>query len=239
MSTRETVKKFFFTKNVRVLFSAVFGIAAAWFIGSSSIGKNIELNALDLQFRLAQGSRHADTSIVILTIDQNSLQYFKRTARTSWPWPRDYYAITTDYLAKSGAKAIVYDFHFNEPDGDRVNSSTGAENDSAFARSIGRAGNVFLSTQLTHAFDEDQPGDTLISFPSPISSLRQTEQFNFDKTYAPLLQFQKAAHGVGVVNFTADEDGVCRQIPLAYTLNGKELYSLSFDVYRTLFNSSS
>ncbi|MFA6540828.1 MAG: adenylate/guanylate cyclase domain-containing protein, partial [Bacteroidota bacterium] len=41
------------------------------------------------------------------------------------------------------------------------------------------------------------------------------------------------------VNFTADEDGVCRQIPLAYTLNGKELYSLSFDVYRTLFNSSS
>ncbi len=233
MSTRESVKKFFFTKKVRILFSAIVGIVLAWFISISSLGRDIELNTLDLQFRFAMNSRQADSSIVILSIDQNSLQYFKRNGPTSWPWPRDFYALTTDYLAKGGAKAIVYDFHFNEPDEDRA-GSTGAYNDTLFASAIKNAGNVFLAAQLTQSSEEDQPGDTLLRFPSGGMKIRETKKYDFDKTYSPLVAFQTGARAIGVVNFTTDEDGICRRIPLVYRLHDKEIFSLSYSIYHDL-----
>ncbi|MEW5800358.1 MAG: adenylate/guanylate cyclase domain-containing protein [Bacteroidota bacterium] len=233
----ETLKKFFFTKQIRIVFSAIAGLFVAWLLSLSPVGNRVEMNTLDIQFRFAQDSHKPDSSVVILTIDQNSLQYFKRNSKTSWPWPRDFYAVTTDYLAKGGAKAIVYDFHFNEPDEDRVISS-GAENDSLFAQAIRRAGNVYLSAQLTHQYEEDQPGDTLIKFPN-LTGVRTTQQYEFDKTFAPLIPFQEGAKGIGVVNFIPDEDGVCRRVPLVYTLHGQQLHTLSFSVYHDLFHHES
>ncbi|MDD8018817.1 MAG: CHASE2 domain-containing protein, partial [Bacteroidota bacterium] len=220
MSKREKLKRFLFKKNVRIVFSAMLGLASAWMITITSLGHNAELNVLDLQFRLAQNSRKPDSSVVILTIDQNSLQYFKRNSKISWPWSRDFYALTTEYLAKGGAKAIVYDFHFNEPDEDRV-SSSGKENDSLFAHSIRQAGNVFLSAQLTNQEAEDLSGDTLVKVLEHTPRIKENVTYNFNKTYAPLLSFQEGARDVGVVNFIPDDDGVCRSMPLIYHLNDK------------------
>jgi adenylate cyclase len=230
-------KKLLFLKQFRSVVSAVAGLLGAYFIATSSLGKFVELNALDIQFRIAQNTRRPDSNIVIITIDQNSLQYFKRTARISWPWPRDFYAMTTEYLAKSGAKAIVYDFQFTEPDEDRANS-VGAYNDSLFAASIRNAGNVYLATILTKQEKEDQPGDPLVKFPSSHSSIIETQTFNFDKSYSPLIPFQEAAKSVGVVNFVPDEDGVCRRIALQYSFQGKNLFALSYNVYKDLYGGS-
>ncbi len=231
----DTAKKIIFAKHIRFIFSALFGVLIAYLISISSFGRGAELNMYDVLFQFSRSSRVPDSSIVILAIDQNSLQYFKKR-NTSWPWPRDLYKITTDYLARAGAKAIVYDFHFNEPDEDRVNSS-GAANDSLFAEAIGAAKNVYLAAQLTHFNDEDQPGDTVINYPAPVF-VRTQEEFNFDKSYAPLLQFQKASQGIGVVNFLPDEDGVCRRIPLKFTLHQKPLYTLSYQVYKNIADPS-
>ena len=235
----DSIKKFLFVKQIRVIFSAMLGLLAAWLVAASSLGNSVEMNALDILFRFAKGSRTPDSSIVILTIDQNSLQYFKQNnIKISWPWPRDFYAFTTGYLARGGAKAIVYDFHFNEPDEDRVISS-GAGNDTLFSNAIRTAGNVYLSAQLTHQYEEDQPGDTLIKFPVIDAGVRVQQSFQFDKTYAPLIPFQEGAKGVGVVNFIPDEDGVCRRIPLVYKLHGKQVHALSFCVYHDLFHAQS
>ncbi len=232
----DVLKKLLFSKPVRVAASAVLGIIAAWFVGNSSIGRATELNALDIQFKIARDTRMPDSSIVILTIDQNSLQYFKKNGRISWPWSRDFYAITTDYLAKAGAKAIVFDFHFNEPDIDRVTSS-GIENDSLFAAAVRNAGNVFFSAQLTNQETEDQEGDTLAKFPEKQSSLQILREYQFDKTYAPLIPFQEAAKAVGVVNFIPDEDGVFRSLPLEYKYHEKQIFTLSYAVLKDLMRS--
>ncbi|HAP35335.1 MAG TPA: hypothetical protein DCQ28_05115, partial [Bacteroidetes bacterium] len=198
-------------------------------------GKSVELNALDIQFRIAQNTRTPDSNIVIVTIDQNSLQFFKQNShKTSWPWPRDFYALTTGYLAKSGAKAIIYDFQFSEPDQDRVNSS-GAENDRSFADAMKSAGNVYLATILAKQEEADQPGDSLIKYSSLTSKVEQTQQFKFDKSYSPLIGFQEAAKSVGVVNFALDDDGVCRRLALQYSYQGKNLFALSYNIYKDLF----
>lgn len=226
----ESLKKLLFARNIRIVLSAVIGVLLAWGVALTPVGQRVEMNALDIQFRFAQGTRTPDSSVVIVTIDQNSLQYFKNNGRISWPWPRDFYALTTDFLARAGAEAVVFDFHFNEPDVDRVTSS-GAENDSLFAAAIRNAGNVFLSAQLTSQTEEDQPGDSLLFRTGAVSSVRVTESVRFDKTYAPLIPFQDGAKGIGVVNVLPDEDGVCRRVPLVYELNGVPLRTLGFEVY--------
>lgn len=231
-----SLKKLLFAKQFRSVVSALVGLTAAYFIAVSTLGKVVELNALDIQFRIAQNSRQPDTNIVILTIDQNSLQYFKRTAFVSWPWPREFYSLTTEYLAAAGAKAIVYDFQFTEPDEDRSNS-VGAFNDSLFAASIHSAGNVYLATILTRQEEEDQPGDPLIKFPSGEASFPELQRFEFDKSYSPLVKFQEAAKSIGVVNFVPDDDGVCRRIALQYSYQGNRLFALSYNVYKDLYGS--
>ncbi|MFA6457075.1 MAG: adenylate/guanylate cyclase domain-containing protein, partial [Bacteroidota bacterium] len=231
-----SLKKLLFAKQFRSVISAAAGLMGAYLIAVSTLGKVVEVNALDVQFRIAQNSRMPDTNIVILTIDQNSLQYFKRTARISWPWPRDFYALTTNYLAKAGAKAIVYDFQFTEPDEDRA-YFVGAYNDSLFAASIRSAANVYLAAILTHQEEEDQPGDPLVKFPSTVSTVQETQRYSYDKAYSPLMQFQEGAKGIGAVNFIPDEDGVYRKIPLRYSYQEKQLYALSYNVYKDLFGN--
>lgn len=230
-------KKLLFAKQFRSVVSAIAGLLIAYAISISTLGKLVELNALDIQFRIAKDSRQPDTNIVILSIDQNSLQYFKQTTKTSWPWPRDFYAIMTEYLAKAGAKAIVYDFQFTEPDEERANSS-GAFNDSSFAEAIRTAGNVYLATILTKQEEEDLLGDPLVKFATIQSSIEQTQHFDFDKSYSPLIPFQEAAKSVAVVNFVPDVDGICRRIALQYKYQGNDLYALSYNVYNDLYGKT-
>jgi adenylate cyclase len=229
-----STKKLLFAKPFRFAVSAFIGLIGAYLVSLTSLGKSFELNALDIQFRIAQNTRTPDSNIVIVTIDQNSLQYFKKNSQTSWPWPRDFYALTTGYLAKSGAKAIIYDFQFSEPDQDRVNSS-GAENDQSFADAMRSAGNVYLATILAKQEEEDQPGDSLVRFSSITSKVNQTQRYVFNKSYSPLIQFQEAAKSIGVVNFTQDDDGVCRRLALQYSYQGKNLFALSYNIYKDLF----
>ena len=59
---------------------------------------------------------HADPSkahldIVLIAIDESSLEAFGR-----WPWPRDRHGYVVRYLKEAGAKAVVFDLMFFEPD---------------------------------------------------------------------------------------------------------------------------
>ncbi|HLP16931.1 MAG TPA: adenylate/guanylate cyclase domain-containing protein [Bacteroidota bacterium] len=227
----DTIRRYVFTKNVRFIASAAAGVFFAWLFSSSYLGRTIELSTYNLRLKYAHSYRQPDTSIVILTIDQNSLQYFKKR-HTSWPWPRDFYAIVTRYVMNAGAKAMVYDFHFNEPDEDRV-SSSGADNDRQFADAMREGRHVHLGAQLTTLVDDDQEGDTIFYAPSGVR-MRATPEYVFNKTYAPLPEFQQAAAGVGVVNFFPDEDGTCRRVPLVYEFAGRPLYTLSYQVFADL-----
>jgi adenylate cyclase len=56
-----------------------------------------------------------------------------------FPFPRDYHADVIDELAGDGAAVIAYDVQFTEPSNDPVA-------DNMLIRSVGRAGNVVLST---------------------------------------------------------------------------------------------
>jgi adenylate cyclase len=72
----------------------------------------IELNALDLRFRLRpERYSHPDPRIIIVDIDQRSQEVLGR-----WPFSRSYFARMLDALHADGAKVAAFDITFSKPD---------------------------------------------------------------------------------------------------------------------------
>jgi adenylate cyclase len=72
----------------------------------------LELNALDLRFRLRpERYKHPDPRIIIVDIDQRSQEILGR-----WPFSRTYFAQMLDALREDGAKVAAFDVTFSKPD---------------------------------------------------------------------------------------------------------------------------
>jgi adenylate cyclase len=71
---------------------------------------NIELKTLDVRFHL-RGQRQPDPAVVIVAIDQKSLDTLGR-----WPFPRSTFARAVDSLHEAQARVIAFDINFTQPD---------------------------------------------------------------------------------------------------------------------------
>ena len=164
-----------------------------------------ELKALDHLIR-----RHADPSkahpgIVLVSIDESSLEAFGR-----WPWPRDRHGYVVRYLKQGGAKAVVFDLMFFEPD------ENAEEFDESFAQDVKTAANVYLPVLLRREPD-DEGEKAALPFPLKIegaSAVASEPASSYHSAKLPIPGLAQAAHGLGFINLTADVDGPTRRIPL-------------------------
>jgi len=92
-----------------LLFALVVGIliCGLYYLGYFLIW---EYKILDLWFNL-RGKRQISDKIVIIDIDEDSIQKIGR-----WAWPRKIHGYLIDYLTRAGAKTIVFDLLFVDPD---------------------------------------------------------------------------------------------------------------------------
>jgi adenylate cyclase len=110
---------------------AVFVLVVA--VHYSGILAVAELKSLDHRYHQYADPAKADKGIVLAAVDEDSLAAFGR-----WPWPRDRFGYIVQYLHRAGAKAIVFDILFLEPD------ENDPEFDAVFAEEVRAAGNVFF-----------------------------------------------------------------------------------------------
>ncbi|MDR0451363.1 MAG: adenylate/guanylate cyclase domain-containing protein, partial [Treponema sp.] len=74
-----------------------------------------EYKMYDFRVRLlAELSKPSDDIIVIL-LDQDSLDWAQRERDWPWPWPRKAYAELVDYMRLGGARSVAFDMLFTEP----------------------------------------------------------------------------------------------------------------------------
>jgi class 3 adenylate cyclase/CHASE2 domain-containing sensor protein len=106
-------------KKIGKKFAAII-ITVLVFIGLSllhSVGvfHFLEYKSYDLRVRLlAKYSRPSDDIIVIL-LDQHSIDWAQKERGWGWPWPRQAYAEIVDYMNLAGAKSVAFDVIFSEP----------------------------------------------------------------------------------------------------------------------------
>lgn len=156
----------------------------------------------DVLLKREAQSRPAPKDIVLLALDQNSLDdptMLEMAGR--WPWPRAIHGELLDYLATQKPRAVLFDIIFSEPDTFRPDS------DLVFADALRRQP-ALLPTVIT----ADGVGSRLADLP-PSLGITRGPSAQADATL-PLIAPKALPPEVwrtGIINFLEDDDGVGRR----------------------------
>src|SRR5512142_761886 len=187
--------------------------------------QSLELKTVDLRFRTLHDPARADTGVVIVDVDNLSLDLL-RPSLGRYPWPRDVWEALVRYLAAGGARAIGFDFTF--PDPDLANPAA----DAAFAAAAGAAGTVVQTLTFQMVGDTGQVRRQAALREDSLA-IRRMRDFGWDLgglpadaeyqvVVAPYRELLDASHALGSINFTPDPvDGTARRAPLVYRFRGR------------------
>jgi adenylate cyclase len=203
------------------------GISLLNFLG---VFQFLENKSYDLRIRLlARFDRPSDEIIVIL-INQDSLDWAQRERGWGWPWPRKAYGELLDYMKLGGANSVVFDIIFSEP------SIYQAEDDEAFIRAEREFGGVVQVVMVS-----SQSGSA-VSWPKGLEApLFETagfggslERFNrggkgdkLDRAVFPIQGLRDGAAALGSATGFPDSDDVFRRLRLFTLFDGKAVPGLS------------
>lgn len=175
----------------------------------------LEQKTLDMRF-LIRGPVKPGPETVIAAIDEKSINKLGR-----FPWPRSVWGRVVDRLTEEGAKVIVFDVFFTEPE--NVGS------DDLFQRAIMRSRRVILPM----VFDFTETGyresgftDRKLDFmtPSAFSVIRNTgdafSPFKAGMVLPTMLRFSSVANTLAHINMVPDSDGTLRWEALAIDYHG-------------------
>ena len=157
--------------------------------------------------------------VVVVEIDECSIEYFRARNEGGWPWSRQRHADLLDQLDRAEVRAVGYDVLFVDPSpGDPI----GDETLEAMARG-GGGRFVFSSTRLHPDYDEGSP---LRASQAPAAFPLQLHPQS-DPQVALLLPYGEAmSRFSAIANVTRNADGVLRDIPLRETVGDWALPSL-------------
>lgn len=194
---------------------AVFALLLAM-AGASGWLTRIELSGLDALLRLNAGDRALPSAIVLVDIDQKSLEDLNPIAG-NWPWPRAIHAELVDAISRHEPALVVFDLLLNEADTFRP------ESDALFADIIAAQPNVYLPTLLL----ADGEGARLTDYPAglhitPTATARADARAPI---LVPLVVPPEAWRG-GLINFLPDSDGTGRRYWLRREVHGWQIPSL-------------
>ena len=182
---------------------------------------------LDALTRLRAQQQVPDPELLVIDIDDYSLTAMAEQIG-AWPWPRATHAGLIEWLNEQGARAIVFDIWFSEPDKFRP------EMDQYFAEVIAAHTNVYMPTLLQNSQtpERDRP---LSTYP-PLSAIERTPAAKADARAQLILPtIATPEHWrLGLINFTPDADGVARHYNVFQEWQGWRLYSLPAVVARDL-----
>lgn len=215
-------------RHVLLLFALAILLALAVYgISSMKFMRELEDKTLDFRFRLFPRPAAADTSIVMVAIDQGSLDYAGKVLRQGWPWPREFYAVVTSFLAGADAASLTFDILFDEADFDRGDMDSELS-DAAFADALRANPNAVLSMIFTHDA-ADKP--SILNSPAIAPPLADASRLPvWQGIRAPYPVFADAAAS-GAINLTRADDATLRRVPLFYHHEGKYYPSLALAAY--------
>ena len=181
--------------------------------------QSIELKTLDVRFRTFPSPQAARQDIVVIVIDEESVQRLQ-SILGRWPWPRDVYAWVLEYLRAGGARTVIFDILFAEPHLEKP------EGDRAFAAALAKSGNVYLAA----VFHREEVGGEAMSIPPASFALQGAEEPSNPLTYRgitlPLPELLRAAKGIGAITIDPDEDGILRRVPTTVSYQSRLYPSL-------------
>ena len=186
--------------------------------------KDTEMKMLDYRFQLDPSPEKADTNIVIIAIDDGSLDFFSENG-ISWPWPRSFYGYAVNYLTDAGARSVIFDMQFYEKDIERE-ETIADETDNIFADAIKNNGKVYLGAQLLKDANDIHPkvNDFVVDD-------QQTDLLPFQGIRAPIEPLLINNKSIGIINTAPDNDGIIRRVGLLFKLKEHYFAQMAYRVW--------
>lgn len=169
-------------------------------------------------------------NVVIVCIDEISLAYFQGRGN-DWPWPRDFYAYLTKYLTSCGAKAIVYDAIFSDPDFDNKGL------DEEFGNAIRESGRTYLVAAANKDTIPENPHYESFFLPDD-TFLKHYKVGSYTYAVFPISVLSEGARGIGLSTEEQEDDGIFRRYILALKIKGKYMPSIGYAVTRTILGEN-
>ena len=226
-SLRKSLKKS--KKNFAALIITISVFILAAIIDFFGILDYVEYKTYDLRVRqLSKYSRPSDDIVVVL-LDQASIDWGYKERGWSWPWPRKAYGEFLEYMNKADAASVSFDILFSEP------SLYGKDDDNAFANagaSFGRmVQTVFFSTQTGNTFTWPEKLKTPLFECSGFEEIFPAFEFYLlsppPGAQFPVEALLDSAAVVGNVTGKSDSDGIFRRLPLFVLFDNKAVPGLS------------
>jgi len=153
-----------------------------------------ERTTWDWRARLFARPGPATDQVVLVLLDQPSLDWASEQLGLPWPWPREVYGPVLDFCARGGARATAFDVLYTEP------SVYGVYDDEALGDAITRHGR-FVGARFLEIHPDRGP------------AAGATE---------PIPEVARAAPLLANVSDQPDPDGIFRRAGLLATLDGED-----------------
>ncbi|HCC37932.1 MAG TPA: hypothetical protein DEQ14_10120, partial [Treponema sp.] len=75
----------------------------------------LEYKTYDLRVTTLAGLSRPSDDIIVVLLNQDSIDWAYRERGWGWPWPRSAYAEIVDYMRIGGANSVAFDVIFSEP----------------------------------------------------------------------------------------------------------------------------
>ena len=174
----------------------------------------VELKTLDWRFRhLSVAARH-DPRIVLVTVDQASLDHFENEGMY-WPWPRGIYEGVLRFLKAGGAKVVVFDVLFTSP------SPSGAAEDAILGKALKEFGATAMAIETgpePHATRSAPPDERFAAAAGPALAASAQERRS---ARLPVPEVSAGSRLLGDTKVDPDLDGIFRRVPLLFKMGGR------------------
>ncbi|WP_085908237.1 CHASE2 domain-containing protein [Kiloniella majae] len=197
-------------------------------------------------FQKISPNQNETQQIVLVEIDEKSLK-----AKGQWPWQRNILADLADKILRQSPRALAIDIVFPEPD--RTSPSLILENNPTLAQQLKTHEHDFPSYDDTlanvlnghpvilgmatgYGTDQRAPIETTTSIRMYGGDVRPTlPRFNY--VLRNIEQLERVTTQ-GVNNLAAERDGIIRQLPLLYNVNGAIIPSFEIETLRIANNAN-
>lgn len=181
------------------------------------------LENLTWKWRVGWFAAPPRTPVVLIALDQQSLDWGAQENGLAWPWPREAYGLILDFCRRAGARAVALDLVFSEP------SASGPADDRAFSEALARApvvGGMTLTRPVSPSAPIKLFGRKRLRFSGKLPST-----LNYSGATFPIAELADAFTMTGNVTAMPDADGVYRRIPLVNAVGTEAIPSLALALY--------
>ena len=133
--------------------AAIGAVAAVVAYTRPAVMERAEFWTYDMRARDGAHSEDAAQDIVIIDVGEQDFEDVENNLGLTWPWPRALFGYITDYTSKAGAKAVVFDWIFQD------RGTYGASDPEEFAKSLKASGRGVFGLVMTRSpLSDAKPG---------------------------------------------------------------------------------